>query len=111
MIAAIAVMTQMTTTRADNNYEVQLYKGEVCARGYDEGWGWLIKWLLVAMMIGMLLMMILACLCYRRCHRKQKRTIATQSQITYTEVRGCLDPRFHPLADFQHGAFLMTAAD
>ena len=33
-----------------------------------------------------------------------QRSVATQSQTTYTELRGVANPRFHPLPDTSHGA-------
>ena len=31
--------------------------------------------------------------------------VQTQSQVTYTSVRGWVTPRFHPLADREHGVW------
>ena len=31
--------------------------------------------------------------------------VQTQSQVTYTSVRGWVNPRFHPLADREHGVW------
>jgi hypothetical protein len=36
---------------------------------------------------------------------KSERSIATQSQVTYTYVRGVQDPRFLPLPEHSHGIF------
>ena len=32
-----------------------------------------------------------------------QRTVASQAPTTYTSVRGCLNPRFHPLPEASHG--------
>jgi hypothetical protein len=41
----------------------------------------------------------------RQLARPATRTVATQSPVTYTELRGVLQPRFTPLGDRQHGAW------
>ena len=48
--------------------------------------------------------------CLNKCLTGQKapiltRNVATQSQTTYTELRGCINPRFHPLPEVSHGGF------
>ena len=119
VIAAIAVMTQMAATSAERNNEVQIYKAEVCTTASSTGGARWLKEMILAMMIGMFVVLALAALCYKKCSgkpkqnepKKKQRSIATQAQTTYTMVRGCVTPRFHPLTEYQHGAFLWTPAE
>ena len=45
--------------------------------------------------------------CRARCcvRRRMRRSMATQSQTTYTELRGNVNPRFQPLPEHQAGAW------
>ena len=51
---------------------------------------------------------VIACLCAcARCSRRNrgKRTVAVQSQTTYTSLRGVVQPRFHVLPERDSGAW------
>jgi hypothetical protein len=67
-------------------------------------------WFWFVSAIVMLLMFLLGCMCgwllKRSSGRKapSTRNISTQSQTTYTSLRGCTVPRFHPLPEMAHGA-------
>jgi hypothetical protein len=68
-----------------------------------DGTAWLL--MLAIFCIGALF----GCLVHKFCFtahppRARKRNVATQSQTTYTSLRGVEQPRFHPLPDQAHGA-------
>ena len=71
--------------------------------GGNTGSAWI--FMLIIFMIGALTAIVFIKFLEWLKPKVQKRTVATQSQTTYTSIRGVAEPRFLPLPEHSHGTF------
>jgi hypothetical protein len=108
----VTFLANAMRARAEESCSADAHKGN-----NDDPWTFVIVLASFFFIVGMLAGALLYHICSKRRRAiigadppvreaVQKRDVGVQSQTTYTSLRGVVQPRFHPLAEESHGAFM-----